>query len=419
MPRDRKPIYLITENFPFGDGEGSFVVPELGYLKEAFDVTIVSLSLSSEQTDALDTDIKLLHHDRRVNPIRKLMACLKLFTREEGWKEIGEILSGKGNKWVAFRESILFFGEAERFRGFLRKDLGEKNDSEIILYNYWYFWGTLACTMLKDRYPKLKVITRSHRFDLYDEGYDGGRQPFKRYMNQRVDRIFFIAEHGRKYFLDRYKDQKDILLEKCVLSRLGVLKPFDSVSDNLSGNDGVFTLVSCSVIIPRKRVELIIQGLSLIDDVVVKWVHFGDGVESQKIKELSDGLLGPKDNISYCFKGNVDSREIQKYYAENCVDAFITTSASEGCPVSVQEAMAYGIPIIGTAINEIPYMINGNGVLLGVDPTDVEVKEAIELIAGMSKEEVARMRQKSEDIYKEEFDARKNYKRFVELVGEV
>ncbi len=415
----KKQIYLVTEKFPFGEGERSFVVPELAFLKDSFDVTIVSLSLYNEQTDSLDLDIKLLHHDRRVNPIRKLMACLKFFTRKEGWKEIGEILRGKGDKGVAFRESILFFGEAERFRGFLNKELYDHKDEEVLLYNYWYFWGTYACTMLMDKYPKLKVVTRSHRFDLYDEGYAGGRQPFKRYMNQRLDRIFFIAEHGRQYFLDRYKDQKDILLGKCELSRLGVLKPFDSVADNMSMGDGGFTLVSCSTIIPRKRVELIIRGLSLIDDVRVSWIHFGDGADGQKIKDLADKLLGPKDNISYCFKGNVDSREIQKYYAENHVDAFITTSASEGCPVSVQEAMAYGIPIIGTAINEIPYMISGNGILLGKNPTDVEVKEAIEQIAGMSREEITNMRQRSEEIYKEEFDARKNYKRFVEMLGEV
>ncbi len=413
----RKHLYLITENYPFGDGEGSFIVPELPYLKELFDITIVSLSLSNDQTCELDDEIQLIHHNRNVNPFKKLVACLKYFFRTEGRNEIREIIKGKGPKLTAFRDSTLFFGEAERFRQFLNKIL-DNRDKDIILYNYWYFWGAYACIMLREKKPNLIVVTRTHRFELYDEGYPGNRQPFKRYMNRHIDRIFFIAEHGRKYLLDRYADQKDILEDKCILSRLGISKQYDEVSVPDHKKD-IFTLVSCSLLIPRKRVDLIVKGLSLIEDTSIRWIHFGDGSENSKIRALAASLLEPKQNIEFVFKGNVDSEEILKYYAENRVDAFITTSASEGCPVSIQEAMAYGIPIIGTSINEIPYMINGNGVLLGSDPTDEEIKEAIEQIVKADDVKTAKMRQRSEEIYREEFDANKNFSRFADLLNKV
>ena len=58
-------------------------------------------------------------------------------------------------------------------------------------------------------------------------------------------------------------------------------------------------------------------------------------------------------------------------------DSFITTSSTEGLPVSIQEAMAAGIPIIGTNVGGIPEMIDGNGVLLSANPSNKEVAEAI------------------------------------------
>ena len=37
-----KPIlYLITNDFPFGNGEASFILPELPYLKDKFDAALV------------------------------------------------------------------------------------------------------------------------------------------------------------------------------------------------------------------------------------------------------------------------------------------------------------------------------------------------------------------------------------------
>ena len=45
-----KKLYLITDNFPFGKGEKSFIVPELNYLIQKFEVTIISTSTENNQT---------------------------------------------------------------------------------------------------------------------------------------------------------------------------------------------------------------------------------------------------------------------------------------------------------------------------------------------------------------------------------
>ena len=110
------------------------------------------------------------------------------------------------------------------------------------------------------------------------------------------------------------------------------------------------------------------------------------------------------------------SEQVMKFYSENYVDAFITTTASEGCPVSVQEAMAYGIPIIGTSVAEIPYMIDGNGILLSENPTANEIAEAIRDINGRDAASIEAARERSYSLWKNNFNIDTNAVKFVSFL---
>lgn len=68
------------------------------------------------------------------------------------------------------------------------------------------------------------------------------------------------------------------------------------------------------------------------------------------------------------------------FYEDNFVSCFITTTSTEGNPVSIQEVLSFGIPIIGTDVSDIPLMIHGNGVLMSSNPKAEEVTEAIKKI---------------------------------------
>lgn len=425
---DKKKLYLITEYYPYGDGEASFLEPELPYLKEFFDITIISVSVQDDRTCVTDSDIKVIHHDRHASAVRKLIACAGYFFCAEGWREIKDILSLKSRKGPAFWDSILSFGEAVRFERFLEKNKIIDDTQKCIVYTYWYFFPTLSVIRAYGDNDNVRIITRAHRCDLYDDAREGGRQPFKEYMNSSIDRIVFIAEHGREYFINRYSDQKDILDHKCCLYRLGVKREpdrlfddkgcsGDSADDRLTGEG--FNLVSCSLINERKRVDLIIRALAGINDIKINWIHFGDGPCNDDVRALAAELLDPKENIEYTFRGNVDTALIKQFYSENHVGAFITTSSSEGCPVSVQEAMAYGIPIIGTAVGDIPYMIRENGVLLDPDPSVEEIGNAIKKIIGEDKETAVKMRDASLFVWSSDYNSDKNFSEFAGFLNDL
>lgn len=408
-----KPIlHLITTDFPFGKGEDTFILPELPFLTEKFDVRIISNSLSTEQTTFLDKSIKVIHYDRKATFCQKICDSICYFANAAAYKEIFDIL--RSGKKVAGRllESVLFFEEARRFRRFILKNKIIDETREGIIYCYWFTYYCLTMAEYGRKHSNVKVITRAHRYDLYDEGSQFGRQPFKKQMNRLLDNIVFIAEHGKEYYINKYgaPNKKG----QYQLFRLGV-KPTGTRSV-ARGEDKEFLLVSCAMVLPRKRVDMIVDALAQIVDFQIKWVHFGDGNDYEKLCEYANEKLKEKENITYELKGYVASEQVMKFYSENYVDAFITTTASEGCPVSVQEAMAYGIPIIGTSVAEIPYMIDGNGILLSENPTANEIAEAIRDINGRDAASIEAARERSYSLWKNNFNIDTNAVKFVSFL---
>jgi L-malate glycosyltransferase len=81
----------------------------------------------------------------------------------------------------------------------------------------------------------------------------------------------------------------------------------------------------------------------------------GEGPEEQHIRELVTGL-GLDEQITFRKKTNY--AEVPRDYRH--ADIFITTSVSDGTPVSILEAMASGLPCIATMVGGIPEWIEHN-----------------------------------------------------------
>ena len=406
-------LYLITTDFPYGRGETSFILPELPYLRDKFNVTIISNSLSDEQTVELDDDVTVLHYDRKASFVQKIWDSVCFFGHKSAYMEMLDIIKSRKKVLKRLQDSILFFEEARRFARYLKKGHVLEEGAPSVIYCYWFTYYCFTLTEFFSNDCKYKLITRTHRYDLYDDGYQGKRQPFKRQMDKSLDGIVFIAEHGRQYYLEKYCG--GAWNEKYQLFRLGV-KPLSVATGKRFEKHEEFHLVSCSLVIPRKRVELIVDALTEITEFKIRWTHFGDGCDYERLCEYATDKLGDRENVVVECKGFVESYDIMKYYGENDIDAFITTTASEGCPVSVQEAMAYGIPIIGTTVAEIPYMICENGILLSENPDKKEIADAIVKIHDLTEDETMRMRKNSYALWNKMFNLEENALKFVKYL---
>lgn len=410
----KKNLYLITETFPYGVGEKPFLIPELDELAKRYDITIISHAHKAELHDDtnrtnLDDAIKVVNLDIKLQWYKRIRYAVMYFCSKDGLREVLLILNNKKSIWYRIYQSIGFYALAlENMRLMKKKKILTKT-VDSIYYSYWYFYYTYSITRSKELFPFMKVVTRTHGFDLYDERYNGGRQPFKEIMDEKLDKVIFISAQGKRYYLNRYNKTDD---NKYVVSRIGTIE-----SDKKNGiqSKQKFRIVSCSSIIPLKRVNLIVDALSLLKEEI-EWIHFGGGTDYDNIIKLSDQKLKPKQNITYDIRGDVPNNEVLRFYSENYVNCFISTSSTEGLPVSIQEAISFGIPIIATDVGGVSELFDNNGILLSSNPMKEEVAEAIKRIIYLHEAEYSVFRKNSYRLWKLMYNAELNRSRFCDIL---
>lgn len=402
----KKKMYVVTNDYPNQGGDSVFIIPELQGLVKHFSVTVICTSEKKNCENLLD-GVTYLFYDPELTRINKIKYAVMYFCNTLCWTEIWDILKKcKNGKWGLLvgrlYKSIEFFACGEDFFRYFKKNVDSGSREEVIFYTFWCNQYSLPLIVHRKKYPKYHMITRLHGCDLYEERYLYERQPFKRIINQGMEKLFFAAERPMQYYLEKHTELDK---RKTKVLRLGVddIRPVKRCV-----REEPMVLVSCSNVIPLKRVNLIVEALALLDEKVY-WVHFGAGESMLDIQKLTEEKLGKKSNITYCLKGYTPNAQIRQFYQENQVDCFITTSSTEGgSPVSIMEAMSAGVPIIGTAVGDIPFMIKGNGILLDIDPTAEKIADAIGKIANASAKEGDDMRRKSCELWKKFFDAQKN-----------
>lgn len=412
-------ILLATENFPYGRGEKSFVQPELSRLAKEYDATVISHADERQTAEGkeeawLPDGVRVITHPRpKLNGRDKLRALLGFLTDRECWEEIKEIFRGKKRRAARLYQSLSFYAQTLADQRMLIKSGLLSGKEEIICYSFWYDYYCYSMVREKKKYPNVRILSRTHGRDLYHERVPGGRQPFRAQMERGMDGIVFACAYGREYY-DRCVKSEAFPSEKLYVCRLGTEPASRFMPPH---EDGPWQLLSCSNVIPLKRIERIIDGLSLIDGISVCWTHIGDGESMEAVRAYAAEKLGKKENIRYAFTGYMEN--VDAWYRQKQVDCFITTSSTEGgCPVSIQEAMSYGVPIIGTDVGGITEMLDGNGILLSPDPCAAEVAEAVCRICGGEAQEQMRMKKRSLSLWEEMFSAEKCWRRMRQTLEE-
>ncbi len=289
--------------------------------------------------------------------------------------------------------------------------LKEKNAfyTNAIIYTYWFNFVT-SCFALYFN-STCTVISRVHGIDLYEER-NNNYFPLRRLSIKNLRAVYCISLAGVNYLKKRYPQQAD----KYKLSRIGV-KPTLEYVNIIRVRDNIFRIISCSAIIPLKRVDLILKGVikfaNMMPDRNVEYIHFGEGPLKEAVLSIVE--KNKKANLKVLFLGNVPNNEILSYYRDNVIDVFINASTTEGLPVSIMEAQSFGIPCIGTNVGGIPEIINcNNGLLLSENPSVSEIADALMKIYSLSHDEMMEMRKNSFENWKKNFDADVNFKKFAE-----
>ncbi|GAI93286.1 unnamed protein product, partial [marine sediment metagenome] len=225
-----------------------------------------------------------------------------------------------------------FIGKGLQLSVYINRNVFKKSKFSVA-YSYWLDNSAYALRILKKRESNLKCISRAHSVELYYERSIVQYQPLQNAMMKNLDQIYFISENGMKYFQNKQK--RVAVLSKLKLSRLGV---DNSYKRKLPTDIKEFILVSCSNVNRVKRIDLIIEALSLVQDEKIKWIHIGDGPLLAHTLDRANNLLKNNPSVDYSFLGKKSNKEIYDFYYDNEISVIINVSTSEGIPVSVMEA---------------------------------------------------------------------------------
>ncbi|MDQ0206991.1 glycosyltransferase [Alkalicoccobacillus murimartini] len=407
---------MITRNYPFYKGE-PFVENEIGEINNHFDKVIVIAALTQnnpKQTRSVPKGVDIVS-----NTSPKYFGVFRYLSNTLFWKDI--IYDIEKNKRILHHpirvaKCAAFSYIPKKAFADIRKKIQQYNFNqydEIIIYSYWLHYTAEIAIKLKEHISKyseckVKVISRAHRYDIYEQEEKGKYIAFREHILSKVDKVYSISEDGRNYISRKYPNYS----YKIHLSRLGV----PNRGLNPSDQDSIIHIVSCSRIEKVKRIHLIIDILSEFKDRKIKWTHFGGGSQQKKIKEYAKKITG---NINVDFKGSVSNSELMEYYKQNHIDIFINVSSSEGIPVSIMEAMSFGIPIIATNVGGTGEIIDEgvNGHLLN---RNFDVKFAVEKIYNLiDRESKYSFRNSSRLHWEKNYNSDINYRKFVQELKQI
>jgi glycosyltransferase involved in cell wall biosynthesis len=358
-----KKIVLFTTEFPFGQQE-TFLENELSYLAGAFDRVII---------------VPLFNH-----PLKRKIAYsnISVYTPVNNSREISIhklvlIFS------ITFWKTLLVGGVESRFnpkhffkvlkQAFIVSRLKKylKKRTELFENDLWYFyWGTNSVNIVSFLKKIPKVVARYHRYDLYGQDIPGGEfQLFQERTLNCINKAIFISKHGKEYVRSKYNQ----FSHKLELSRLGV--PYRGKSQ--ASSDKILRILTCSNFYAVKRIHLLSEALKKIENINIEWSHIGGG--TQKIKNQVVKIVEEfPENITFNDVGRISNAQAMEYYCNNKVDLFINVSVSEGLPVSIMEAMSFGVPVIATDVGGTKELLSqGGGKLLDLD---FEVSELVQMI---------------------------------------
>ena len=299
-------------------------------------------------------------------------------------------------------------------------------------YLFYFYWGDKSVLIL----PFLKsfmaaqgrrvplAVMRLHGSDAIEEAK--GILPFREQIYGTVDYAVPVSGMIESYIKCRYAVQPRNI---CTF-RLGSPEGGRTLSWE-RGPAGEMHIVSCSNVVPLKRVEYIADAVALLaerlhneggigDVKSLCWTHIGDGPQrvalEQHIKSRIAAAGFPANLCRVEFKGAMPHREVLEYYRKNHIDLFIHASRSEGGPVVIMEAASFAIPVISTKVGAVDEMIPQEWIIPVEATPDILVDKVVEYLLLPDAKRLA-LKEQNRRVWEERWNAERNYAAFADFLA--
>jgi len=401
----KKVLHIISENYPFGKGE-QFFDAEVKVLATHFDeIILFPLSKKGEQRN--------LPKNVSVNTV--LVTASRESGRKKVWSQLPIIFKILAIELRRSNKKVFILKKMRRWISMIIRSSQLATDfyNEIDLSheNYFYsFWmndGALSLAILKAKGQINRFFFRVNGYDIFNERNEGSYLPFRYFNYQQARQVFVLSQEALNYLkaLNCYP-------EKLMLNHYGIFKNrTNPLNENLP-----VRIVSCANVIPLKRIDKIIDALSLLSEFNIQWTHFGDGFLMDEISEKASKLPA---NIQVDLRGNVFHEEIIDTYENESVNVFLHTSETEGLGMAIIEAQSFGIPAVVVGVGGVLDIVTEKtGAVLEPVAEGAEIAKAIQEVLSSEKNSNS-YRDKIQASCYEKFQAERNYRNlYAKMVNE-
>lgn len=268
-----------------------------------------------------------------------------------------------------------------------------------IVYAYWADNLAATACIIKQMYAPCKVVTRGHGFEIFEEQTKNKVIPFRNFQYKYLNKIFADSKKGLEH-LNRNKNKVHLNAYSYVGTKDLDMADFYPEKE--------FAIVTCSHIRNIKRLHLMADILKHIT-FNLTWHVLGDGADMKLLKEANSKLPS---NIKVIYHGYLKNDEILSFYKNNSINLLASLSYSEGLPVTMMEALSFGIPIMSTDVGGCKEICNENTGFLIEKDFDPEKTAAAILSFKDSPKNTLSFRKQCRKYWEENFNAEKNYAKF-------
>lgn len=238
----------------------------------------------------------------------------------------------------------------------LAAKLQKKNEYDFIHSNQASYGG-IAAYRFKSKFPQIPFVVN------IQEGKDLNKQlSHIRYWREKIlrgaDKVTVISKYLREYVKKSGVESEKIYLipngvdfEK--FSRQFSYGELEELKDKFGIKPYHKVVITSSRLVRKNNIESLIEAIGKLkkenDDFKIKLIIIGDGNLRTNLESKANDL-NLNDNV--IFLGTIDHDDLPKYLS--IAHVFARPSLSEGLGTAFLEAMATGIPVVGTQVGGIP-----------------------------------------------------------------
>ncbi len=255
--------------------------------------------------------------------------------------------------------------------GFLKAISLHKQKKYDLIHGIMASQGSATAYLFKFLYRKIPFVLTLQEGDL------GRNSPFDKFWQARIikkaDVITAISSYLAEFARRFNKKAKIFVVPNGVdLNKFENPAFAKATADKQDSK----TIVTVSRLVPKNGIDILIKSVKELPIENYNLQIIGDGKDRKKLQKLVQ-KLGVAGKIN--FLGNLPNEEIPRHLLN--ADLFVRPSRSEGLGSAFLEAMAAGLPVIGTSVGGIiDFLKDGETGLFSKSGDSKDLAEKITLV---------------------------------------